>query len=162
MSALGLFLALLLLVSALHKYVARDQLAVATAKLVGVSAQFGPLFLLAAGLVEICAAFVLLLSAWPLVGALMAAALWGLYALALLARRGQSLDCGCDFTRRAKPVTWGAVLRPLVLMSLALLWATSPERALHWDTPFAALALLVLYFAATELAALPSRVRRHI
>ena len=161
MAALGLFLALLLLVSALHKYVARQQLGVAAAKLVGVAPHFGPLFLAAAALTEITAAALLLLAPWPVYGAALAAALWGLYALALLRHLGQSLDCGCDFTRRAKVVTWGAVVRPALLAALALLWAYAPHRALQWDTPFAAAALLVLYFAATELAALPSRQRRH-
>ena len=76
------------------------------------------------------------------------------------ARRGQVLDCGCDFVRRERPVGWPAIFRPTVLAMLALTVAAAPQPAFALDTPFAALALLALYFAASELAALPLSARR--
>lgn len=160
MAALSLFLALLLAVSAGHKYMARTQLAPVAAKLAGVPAALGPVLLLAAALLEAGAALALMVDATHDYGAWAAAAVWSLYALALARRYGQSLDCGCDFTRRARPVGLAAVARPLILALVALAMAYSPPAAFAADTIFAALAWLALYFAASELATLPSPARK--
>lgn len=162
MAGLWLFLATLLAVSAGHKLVARDRLAVAAARLAGAPLALGPALLLAAACVELLAALALVMPLLQVAGAIVAAALWAFYAAALFIRRGQVLDCGCDFIRREKPVTAATAARPAVLALLATMVAATPAAAFAIDTPFAALALLALYFAASELMALPSRAASSI
>lgn len=160
MAGLWLFLAAMLAISAGHKVVARDRLAIVAARLAGAPAGLGHALLLTAASAEGLAA--LALAAGPLrqAGALAAAAIWTGYAVALFARRGQVLDCGCDFVRRERPVALPAIFRPAALAVLALAVATAPDPAFAIDAPFAALALLALYFAASELTALPLPARR--
>jgi hypothetical protein len=160
MSGLWLFLAALLAVSAGHKLVARDRLSMVAARLAGAPSAIGPALLLAAASAEALAAVALMIAPLRAAGALAAAALWGFYAVALFARRGQVLDCGCDFVRREKPVTSVTAARPALLALFALAVAVTPDQAFAVDAPFAALAMLGLYFAASELAALPSFARR--
>jgi len=149
MAALILFCAALLAASALHKATARDRLAAAAAKLAGTGALGGQLLLIVAGTVEIVAALCLVIEPLRMAGALLAAALWAGYALALARRHGQTLDCGCDLAARAKPVTWALVLRSA---AVALL----PSAPFTLDAPFAAAGLLALYVGASELLAIPS------
>lgn len=156
MAALILFCALLLTASALHKATARERLAAATAKLAGTGALAGQLLLIVAGTAEIVAAACLLIEPLRPSGALIAAALWAGYALALARRRGQTLDCGCDLAARAKPVTWALVLRSAALALLAGILALLPAAPFTLDAPFAAAGLLALYLGASELLAIPS------
>ena len=154
-AALALFLALLLTISAAHKVIDRRGLAPVAAKLAGAPGAVGAPLLLAAATIEALAALMILAAPQPWLGAGLAAALWFAYALPLLRLRGEKLDCGCDFTRRAKPVDAFAIARPMLLALLAIALAASGERfAPTIETPFAALALLALWFAAAELAAL--------
>lgn len=159
MAALTLFLALLLAVSAMHKVTARDRLAPVAARLTGLPPALGLAALLGAAAVEALAALALLVPALRLVGAAIACALWAIYALALLRHRGAVLDCGCDFIRREKPVGAAAIVRPAGLAVLACAVGVLPAGPFTPDAPFAALALLALWFAAAELSALPSSVR---
>jgi uncharacterized membrane protein YphA (DoxX/SURF4 family) len=156
MAALTLFCALLLAASALHKVGARERLAAAAAKLAGTGALGGQLLLIVAGTAEIVAALCLLIEPLHLAGALIAAALWAGYALALARRHGETLDCGCDLAARAKPVTWALVLRSVALALLAGGLALLPGAPFAPDAPFAASGLLALYLAASELLAIPS------
>jgi uncharacterized membrane protein HdeD (DUF308 family) len=156
MAALILFCAALLATSALHKATARERLAAATAKLAGTGALGGQLLLILAGTVEIVAALCLVIEPLRMAGALITAALWAGYALALARRHGQTLDCGCDLAARPKPVTWALVLRSAGLAVLAGGIALLPQTAFTLDTPFAALGLLALYLGASELLAIPS------
>jgi hypothetical protein len=162
MAALGLFLALLLALSAGHKLVARAALAPVAARLAGAAPVLGLPLLLTAAATEALAAMALLVPGLAAVGALGAAGLWSLYAVALWRRRGQALDCGCDLVRRVRPVTPAMAARPLLLASAAVAVALLPAAPFTLETPFAALALLALWLAAAELAALPSLAhRRH-
>lgn len=158
MAPLTLFLALLLAVSAGHKLVERARLAPVAARLTGAPAPLGPVLLLAAAAVEALAALSLLAAPAPIGGAL-AAALWTTYALALWRRRGERLDCGCDLVRRERPVGTGTSLRPATLAALALIQLAAPGPVWTAEAPFAALALLALWFAASELSALPQFAR---
>lgn len=155
MAGLWLFLVLLLAGSAAHKLAARDRLALAAARLTGVPLALGPALLLGAATIEVLAAAAMLASPLRIAGALAAAALWSGYAMALVARRGEVLDCGCDLALREKPVGAVAFGRPALLAALALAIVLAPASTFAFDTPFAALALLAVYFAASELAALP-------
>lgn len=159
MAAISLFLALLLALSATHKFVAQQRLAVSAARLAGVSPALGLPLLATVAAIEALAALALLIPAARLGGALAAAALWLVYAAALARKQGEVLDCGCDFASRERPVTAGAALRPAMLSILALAAAIMPAPVWSLDTPFAALALLALWFAASELASL-SRFER--
>jgi hypothetical protein len=156
MAAVILFCAALLAASALHKATARDRLAAAAAKLAGTGALGEQLLLIVAGTVEIVAATCLLIEPLRLAGALIAAALWAGYGLALARRHGQTLDCGCDLAARAKPVTWALVLRSAALAVLAGGVALLPTTTFTLDAPFAAAGLLALYIGASELLAIPS------
>jgi hypothetical protein len=158
MAPLTLFLALLLGLSAGHKLVARDSLAPVAARLVGVATPLGPVLLFAAAGIEALSALALLAAPMP-IGGTMAALLWSAYALALWRRRARRFDCGCDFVRRERRVGTTAIARPVLLAGLALVQLAVP---FTWtpDAPFAALALLALWFAAAELSALPQAVRK--
>ncbi|MBD3728165.1 MAG: hypothetical protein IE933_00500 [Sphingomonadales bacterium] len=156
MAAVTLALILLLVASAAHKFIQRDSMAPVTARLVGVPAAAGALVLLLAASAEILAALALVMPATRLGGAMAAAAIWTSYAVALLRHRGSVLDCGCDLVRREKPVGLFAILRPVLLAAAALSVALVPPRGWTVDAPFAAAALLALWFAASELAAIPA------
>lgn len=160
MAGLWLFLAALLAISAGHKLIARERLAVAAARLAGMPPAMGPALLLGSASAELLAALALVADPIRQAGAIAATALWSLYAMTLFARRGQVLDCGCDFVRRERPVAIPAIARPALLAGLALVVASQPLTGFQPDAPFAAMALLALYFAASELAALPSPQRR--
>lgn len=155
MASLSLFLALLLAVSAGHKLVARERLGAVAARLVGLPLALGQPLLLAAAACELLAATALMVPMLHFAGALAAMAIWLGYGLALLRRRGEVLDCGCDLAAREKPVDGFAIVRPFVLVLLAGAAAYLPLEAWTVDAPFAALALLALWFAAAELSVLP-------
>lgn len=155
MAALSLFLAMLLGASAVHKAVGRERLAVVAARLAGARAQAGLLLLIVAGVVEAVAALCLLIPPLRPAGAMVATLLWLVYAGALWRRRGQSLDCGCDWVARERPVGMAQIARPALLALLALLALVMPSFAFTFDAPFAAAGLLALYLAATELLAIP-------
>ena len=161
MAALSLFLALVLLSAAAHKAIARDRLALVVARLLGLTAPIAALVLVMAAVLEALAALAILLPATAAGGLLGAALIWTLYALALLRRRGAVLDCGCDFAAREKPVGPVTILRPAILAALAALAALAPRAVWSIETPFAAAALVALWFAASELAALPATARHH-
>jgi hypothetical protein len=156
MAALVFFSALLLACSALHKALARERLAGAAAKLAGTGALGGQMLLILAGTVELVAALCLLIEPLRAAGAIIAAALWAGYALALARRHGQTLDCGCDLAARAKPVTWAQVLRSALLALLAGGIALLPAAPFTLEAPFDAAGLLALYIWASELLAIPS------
>lgn len=155
MQALALFLAALLATSALHKLLARERLAAVTARLAGVRLPSGLLLLVVAASVEALAALALAVPALRSGGALAAAALWLAYAAALWRQRGTVLDCGCDLVARDKPVDAFVIARPLLLAVLAGSVALAPPPLWTIDAPFAALALLALWFAAGELHSIP-------
>jgi len=160
MAALALFLALVLALSAGHKLLERERLGAAAARLAGVDGAIGPVISLAAAAIEGAAALALVLPGLQPVGGVIAALLWSTYGLALWWRRGMSLDCGCTFAAREKPVDGPAVARAAALAGLALAVAAAPSAPFSIVTPFAALALLALYLAFGELAAIPAAQKR--
>lgn len=155
-SAVILFLAGLLALSAAHKVLARDRMALSVARLTGFSPPIAGLVLIAVTCIEGVLALSLMLSPLATAGAVGAAALWTLYAGALLRRRGESLDCGCDLMARKQPVDGFTIVRPLVPAGLAVAAALLPRGAWTLDAPFAAAAFLALWFAAGELHSLHS------
>lgn len=94
-------------------------------------------------------------------GALMAAGLLMLYALAMainLARGRRSIDCGCAGPQLKQPISEWLLLRNALLIGLALIGAQTPDgRGLGaWDIGLTAcfvLSLWLLYTAANGLLA---------
>ena len=154
-----LFLALLLTVSAGHKLIDRERLAPVAARLASTPTLLGPTLLFAAAAAEALAALALCAGP-PFLGAALAASLWAIYTLALWHKRGETLDCGCDFIRRERPVGAWAIARPAMLAALAGIIMLLPRAAWSVETPFAACALLSLWLAASELSALPLSQRK--
>lgn len=155
MGGVTLFLALVLVGAAIHKIAAWRRLGISAARLAGTAVGQGLLLLAVAGTVEVIAALALLIPTLHGLGVVLAAMLWAIYALALFRRRGETQDCGCDLMEREKPVGLFAIARPLVLAGLAVLTLVVPDGGWSVETPFAALALLALYIAGSELAVLP-------
>ena len=159
--AAALFLALVLAAAAVHKLVARDRLAMATGRLTGLAAPLAGVVTLTAAAIEAAAAIALVLTPVRPIGALLAAALWLAYGVALLAarRRGEStFDCGCGFAVQRKPVDGFTSARPFGLALIATLVAVLPATPVSLVEPvFAALALYALFLAAGEIAALPAQ-----
>lgn len=161
MAALTLSLAALLGISALHKLLARDRLSAVTARLMGVALPLGSMLLALAAMLEVVAALSLFIE--PLrVGAALAVALWLGYGATLWRQRGKVLDCGCDLVVREKPVDGIVIARPLVLAALIIVVSLAPASNWTLDAPFAALALLALWFAAGELHAIPRTAPKQI
>jgi cation transporter-like permease len=156
MATLAVFLALVLVLSASHKLVAPDRLGAATARLAGVGSATGQVLSFAAAAIEGAAALALVAPGLQAVGGALAALLWSAYGAALWRRRGLRLDCGCTFAAREKPVDGVAIARAVTLAGLAFGVATAPAAPMSIETPFAALALLALYVAFGELAAIPA------
>jgi hypothetical protein len=161
MAALALFFALLLLGAAGQKAMQRDRLTHAVARLAGAKLPAAMLLLVIATVLEAVSALALLVPATRVGGAAGAALIWAIYAVALLRRRGAVLDCGCDFAAREKPVGAVTILRPALLGAAAIACALAPPTGWTAETPFAAAALITLWFAASELAALPAPQHRH-
>jgi uncharacterized membrane protein YphA (DoxX/SURF4 family) len=124
--AATLFCAALLIVSALHKLLARERLASSTARLVRLPQPLGMPLLLVTALCELCAASALLIPGLKTSGALGAAALWSAYGLALWSKSGQVIDCGCDLFSREKAIDGLAIARPWFLAILASWLALQP------------------------------------
>ena len=156
-TAFAFFLVLVLATAAGHKIAAQDRLAAATATLLGTGLPIGRVLGLTAAAIEVLAALALIFGTTRILGAVIAGALWFAYGSALFAarRRGATLDCGCDFDAKIKPVDGFALWRAGALMVLAFIVAATPFSQTGIETLFAALAMFSLYLGANELAALP-------
>lgn len=151
MAELSLFLALVLAMAAGHKLLDRERLAASAAALTGAPVALGVPISLAAAAYEAAVALALLFPATRPAGAMLAAVLWSVYGIALMRRLGSTLDCGCNFAARAKPVDSFAVLRAFALAALATIVLLTPAMPLTLLSPFAALGFLALYLALGEI-----------
>lgn len=156
-SVVALFLAAILGLSAAHKLVERVRLASATGDLLRLHAAVAIPITMAAAAVEVAAALALVFPASRPVGAAMAALVWSIYAVALVAARQRgdiAIDCGCDFGKRSSGIGGYAIGRAFALVAVALVLCVAPasEGGLGIDSLFAALGFLALYFAAGEIA----------
>lgn len=160
MAELSLFLALVLAMAAGHKLLDRERLAASAAALTGAPVALGSVIALATAAYEAAVALALLFPATRAAGAVLAAALWSIYGLALVRRLGSSLDCGCNFAARAKPVDRFAVLRAFSLAALAAVVLLTPALPFTILSPFAALGFLALYLALGEIMGITIYERR--
>jgi hypothetical protein len=158
LTPVALFLALVLAMSSAQKLAARQRAGVATANLLGIPIAQAQILALAAVLIEALAALALLFMETRPLGAAIAAGLWTVYALALVAakRRGIAFDCACSFGARAKPVDAFALGRAFGLLAAAVAVMLAPTGGFDAGALFAALGIVALYLAAGELAALPN------
>ncbi|MBB4630991.1 MauE/DoxX family redox-associated membrane protein [Sphingosinicella soli] len=159
--SIALFLALVLLSAAVQKAFQQDRMAAAAARLAGTGTGFGKALAAAAGATEFLAAIALLFAATRPAGAAIAAALWLVYAVLLVRRRGEAFDCGCTFGAHAAAPRVFAPARALLFSGLAIAAALLPAGAWSPEPLFAALALFSLQSAAGELAAIPHPHWRH-
>ena len=120
---IAVFLALLLLVSALHKGVKWSQLQDVVHHFGGVPASLAPLTLACVAVLEIAACGLLFLPALRTLGALLAAALWSAYLLLIMravAQGRRNADCGCSFGAAHRRLGSYHMARNAVLIGLAV------------------------------------------
>lgn len=156
MVEMTLFLASVLILSALHKLLQPERMAQALTKLSGVPSGLASSAILGVASVEFLTGLALIFPQSRMVGAIIAAMIWFTYGAALTRKFGNSLDCGCDFAARENPIGLFALSRAFGLTFLAILATQVPLSHLSIITPFATLALLALYLAMSELASIPS------
>lgn len=153
----ALLLAAILGLSAAHKLIERDRLAIATARLLRLQSAVAIPITMAAAAIEIAAALAIVFPASRSIGASIAAILWSVYGAALLTARvsGNSvIDCGCDFGKRSAGIGGFAIVRAFALAAgaMALCFSSTGNGDIGIHSIFAALAFLALYFAAGEVA----------
>ena len=155
---------LVLLASAAQKFLQRDRMTRAIASLLNVVPAPANLLRLMVAAAEALAGMALFFNSTRTIGAWLALMIWSVYAAGLMAAhiRGQSaFDCGCSFGTRSKPIDAFVIGRAIGLCMLALLIAcVDVGGPVAVDAPFAGVGLFSLYFAASELAALPVLARK--
>tara|TARA_R110000824_G_scaffold77310_2_gene195570 strand:- start:631 stop:1122 length:492 start_codon:yes stop_codon:yes gene_type:complete len=162
MFELAIFLAIVLAISAAHKLARPERMALAMAKLNGMPTGVASTAVFGVAALEFLAATALLFAQSRMIGATFAALIWLTYGVALLRKSGTSLDCGCDFSSREKPVGAFDILRAFGLSFLAVLVSLIPVNTASITTPFAIFGFLALYLAMGELAAVPKPQERRI
>lgn len=160
MAELSLFLALVLMMAAAHKVTDRERLAASATALTGAPAALGSVLSFGAAAYEAVVALALLFPTSRPSGALLAAGLWALYGVALARRFGSTLDCGCSFASREKPVDSFAVARAVGLAVMSIAVFLLPPAPFTIMTPFAALGFFALYLALGELMSITTFQRR--
>ena len=154
MAELTLFLTLVLLLSAAHKILEPERLAVAVTRLTGVPVSLAPVVNAGVAVMEIAAAIALLFAASTPVGAILATLIWCIYGVALARHFGNTLDCGCSFAAREKSIGYLDLARSFGLALLALATLAMPFSPFSILTPFAAAGFLALYVAGGELTSI--------
>lgn len=155
------FEALLLLASALHKAVSWSHLQAVVRQFGGVRPSLALPALAGVAVSEVAAGGLLLVPAWRIPGALLAAAIWTLYLLlivrAILQGR-RDADCGCSFGTTQRSLGAFQVARNAVLLLLAAAVALAGGRAsdggAQAEQLLAACALLALYGALDQVMGL--------
>lgn len=161
MAAIAIFLTLVLALSSAHKLAAPERLGAAAARLAGTRATNGALLSFGASAIEGAAALALLFEETRIVGACLAAVLWTTYAVFLWRQRGQSLDCGCSFGKRERPVALSIVARAGGLAAVAMVVILIPRAPIEIEALFAGFGFFALYLALDELLAIPQPAWRH-
>lgn len=162
MFELVIFLAIVLVISAAHKLARPERMSLAMAKLSGLRTGVASTAVFGVAALEFLAATALLFAQSRTIGATFAALIWFAYGIALLRKSGTSLDCGCDFSAREKPIGAFDILRAFGLSFLAVLVIQVPATMASIITPFVIFGFLALYLAMGELAAIPKPQERRI
>lgn len=124
-------LAVLLASASLHKLVHRAEFRRSLTAYELVPDQMVPVLALGLPMLELASAAMLLIDPWRVLGGVLGAAMFAVYALAMsinLLRGRRDLACGCGWgvsSAEAEPrVSFGLVARNLVLIALALMLAS--------------------------------------
>ncbi len=156
---LAAFLAVLLLASAAHKGMRFARTRKVVQEFAGVPRPASAAAAWAAALCELLAGAALLAPAYRLLGASLAALIWGAY-LALILRAidqgRREVDCGCSFASKAHPLGAFEVTRNVVLVTFAVLVglsAASGTVPVAASQVLAACAFLALYGALEQVMA---------
>jgi len=158
---MAVFQTMLLAASAVHKAARWTHSLNVMRQFAGVPGALAASSLGAAIAVELAAGAWLLVPAYRMAGAMLAAFIWTLYA-ALIVRAilqgRREVDCGCSFGPTSKPLGSFQIARNLVLAALAVFiaWAsafrgTAPTQGIF---VLGGLALLALYGALDQVMAL--------
>jgi hypothetical protein len=152
------FLAMLLVVTGLHKLIQRERTLAVVQDFAGVTPRLAPLAVLAVGATELSAG-ALLWSADRTAGAVLAGVLWSGYLVLILraiAQGRRDVDCGCTLGASRRPLGLYPVARNVVLAGMALLVALSSSVpvAPRATEILAACTLLALYGALDQVMAL--------
>ncbi len=159
LAQLAAFLAVLLLVSALHKVLTWRRTWTVVQDFAGVPRPAASAAAVAACAIEGLAGLLLVLPDYRRAGAAVATVILGLYlvliARAVAQRRG-AVDCGCSFGASSRRLGSFEMARNTVLLAfgLLLLVFADASAALAPSQLLAACALLALYGAIDQLAAL--------
>jgi len=158
------FLALLLVASVIHKWLDRTRLAISAARLSGlddmsgINDRAGGMLLLASATLEITAAIALLVPSIRVIGAIVAATVWGIYLLLILRaiRAGmKDIDCGCSFGRKQTPLGSFQIMRNLALVFTALAVTTGTmvvgTTSMGLLALISGLTLLVIYVVCDQI-----------
>jgi hypothetical protein len=158
-SQLAAFLAMLLSASAAHKGLRFARTRKVVHEFVGVPPSASAAVAVAAALGELLAAAALLVPAYRLAGASLAALIWGAYLALILRAIGQGrrdADCGCRFGPQQHPLGAFEVARNAVLVAFAVLVGASAASGavpVAGSQVLAACALLALYGALEQVMA---------
>jgi hypothetical protein len=155
------FQAMLLAASAVHKAVRWTHSLNVMRQFAGVPGVLAGTSLGVATAVELAAGAQLLVPAYRMTGAVLAALVWTLY-VALIVRAivqgRRDVDCGCSFGPTSRPLGTFQIARNLVLAALALFiaWVSAFGGAVPAQGTFVlgGLALLALYGALDQVMAL--------
>lgn len=165
-SQLLVFLALLLITSAVHKALRFRRARNATHELAGLNLHVASAAVMVAGLWESTAALLLWLPSTRFIGALLAAGLLAIY-LALIANAvfndHRSVECGCSFGSARRVLgTFEAVRNSCLVISALLiaLFASSGVSAVSGSDLLPGLALLIIYYAIDEVMGIRSTAGR--
>jgi hypothetical protein len=160
---LAAFLSLMLFVSAVHKYLERERLVTATARLARVHLRYAPALLSVAALIELGAAVTLWSPATRVSGSVIAVLVWCAY-LAFIVRAilsgDREFDCGCSFGQfgnSKRGLGEFEVIRNVALAFLAAVVALTGHligaNPLGSLTLMSGVLLLVLYASIDQLVA---------
>jgi len=165
---IAMFIACLLLASAIHKVLSRKRLIQSVADLTGLPDTITGPTLALAGFAELAAALAMLFPASVPWGAMVAGSIWSIYlVLILLAKRDnqKSIDCGCSFGSKHGELGNFELVRNVLLVFFALVLAaacllTSMTVSIGATHILGGLAFLAIYASIDQLASVTPGANR--
>jgi hypothetical protein len=125
-SPLAAFLALLLLLSGMHKIIRRDRSQSVVREFAGIPRVLAPFAVVGVAGTESLAGVLLLMPAYRVAGGVLAALLWAAYLgliLRAIAQGRRDVDCGCTFGIAHRPLGAFQVTRNALLVGVSTLVA---------------------------------------
>ena len=170
-SPLAAFLALLLLLSGMHKIIRRDRSQSVVREFAGIPRVLAPFAVVVVAGTESLAGVLLLMPAYRVAGGVLAALLWAAYLgliLRAIAQGRRDVDCGCTFGIAHRPLGAFQVTRNALLVGVSTLVAVGARVSMGAPANIgstaggsvmiseilAVLALMALYGALEQVMAL--------